>query len=156
MAELDTCTIRNPLTIDFSARYNGELYTVRAGETKTYPKYLVYHLAKHLSNQMLDKEVRELIKIYEKESPYVPQVGALMNHDNPTRRRYLYDILQSKSEVESCLKQLEFKSFIGDMREYDSYVENVEAKETVQSESTSTEIPEDVKTPEASKAKKAK
>lgn len=157
MAELDTCSIKNPSKEDFSARFNGELYTVRAGESKTYPKYLVYHLAKHLSNQLMDKEVRVLIAQYEKDSPYVPQVGALMNHDNPTRRKYLYDILGSKAEVESCLQQLQFKSFIGEMREYDKYVADVESANTSQEEAASPEsadVPQE--TPRASTAKKEK
>jgi len=153
MAELDTCEITNPLKTDFMARFNGEAYTVHAGQSKTYPKYLVYHLAKHLSNQMLDKEARELTSKHEPNSPFVPQVGLLMNHDNPTRRKYLYDILGSKAEVENCLKQLTFKSFIGDMAEYDQYVEKVEAKKNAKEEAAPAESAED-KTPRASKAKK--
>jgi hypothetical protein len=150
MAELDTCSITNPRDTDFTGRYNGELYRVRAGETKVYPKYLVYHLAKHLSNEMLDKETRELIAKHQEASPFVPQVGILMNHDNPARRKYLFDILGSREEVESCLKALGFKSFVGEMKEYDDYVES---KTRVDEEATTTDEPQE-KTPKVKQAKK--
>ncbi len=127
MAEFETIEFTNPTKESFSVRFNGELYTVGAGETHSYPRFLAFHVAKHLSNKMLDKEAAKLREQF-KESVYVPQEATLMNHDNPSRRIALYDILGSKVAVEECVTAIPFKAFIGEMSVYDSYVAKKESK----------------------------
>lgn len=127
MAEFETVVITNPTKADFTARWNGELYTVKAGASKSYPMFLAFHIAKHLTTSMLEKEAGKLREEF-KESVTVPQVSTLMNHDNPSRRIALYDVLATRELVESFFIHNPFKSFVGDMSIYDKYVEKKEAK----------------------------
>lgn len=140
MAELDTLQIRNPMKEDFEVRFNGELYTLVAGEEKSFPEFLAFHIAKHLSDKMLEKEVQKLRKV-KSDNPYRPQVGQLMVYDNAKRRIALYDIIGSKEKVEECIASYPFKAFIGEMNEYDEYVAKAE---------TPKESKSDEKTPKAS------
>lgn len=133
MAEYETIQITNPTKEAFSCRFNGEMYTLQPSETRSYPQFLSFHIAKHLSNKMLDKEARKLMEQF-KENPFVPQVSVLMNHDNPSRRIALYDIFSSRESVEACLKACLFKSFVGEMTTYDTYVAKKELKEETSSE----------------------
>jgi hypothetical protein len=129
-SEYETIEITNPTKEDFSCRFNGEMYSLHAGASRSYPRFLAFHIAKHLSNRMLQGEMDKLQKKHGETNPFVPQIGILMNHDNPQRRAVLFDIFGSKEGVESCLAQLQFKSFVGDMSEYDAYV----SKKTKKSE----------------------
>lgn len=125
MAELDTLLVTNPTKEDFQFRFNGELYEpIPAGASKSYPGFLAFFAAKHLSEKMLQPERVKLISAEEKAkgSPYVPAVSILMNHDNVTRRKALYDILGGKQLVENCIITMNLKSFVGVMSEYDEYV----------------------------------
>jgi hypothetical protein len=125
--EHESIEITNPTKQDFTVNFNGEPYTLSAGDTNKYSRFLAFHLAKHLSTRMLEPEATKLKEEF-KESVYVPQVGTLMNHDNPSRRIALYDILGSKNEVENFFIAIPLKSFIGDMSKYDAYVAKKEAK----------------------------
>ncbi len=127
MAEFETIQVTNPTKDDFSVRFNGEMYSLPAGATTSYPKFLAFHMSKHLSNKMMEKEAQKL-RIEFKESVYVPQESALMNHDNPSRRIAFYDILGSKARVEECVNAIPFKAFIGEMSVYDAHVSKKEAK----------------------------
>jgi hypothetical protein len=121
MAELDTVSVRNPSKDDFTVRFNGEPYTVLAGETKHYPLYLSFHIAKHLSDKLLQSELLKATK-GKQDSQFSPHVSQVMIYDTPKRRIALYDILKSKQLVEDCVKAFNFKGFIGEMSEYDDYV----------------------------------
>lgn len=123
MAELDTIDITNPLKEDFDVRFNGELYTLAGLETKAYPKFLCFHIAKHLSEKMLSDHKEKLRKKHGKDNPFIPQATTLFNHDNPSRRKALYDILKSKPLVEEAVIAFNLKGFVGEMKEYDDYVD---------------------------------
>ena len=127
MAELDTINLRNPFHEDFTVNFNGEPYAIKHGETKTYPKFLAFHIAKHLSNRILGEEVIKL-KAIKSDNPYRPEVAQLMIYDNPSRRIALYDILGSKERVEECIKTMNLKGFIGEMHIYDASVERKERR----------------------------
>lgn len=125
MADFDSIAVHNPEKGEFMVRFNGEPYTLQSGETRHWPAFLAYHVAKHLSDQILGREVLKIKKDISDGNPYKPQHAQLMVYDNPSRRIALYDILGSKVEVENCIKAFNFKGFIGDMREYDEHVETV-------------------------------
>lgn len=127
MAELDTIVLTNPTKADFTVRFNGEPYSIAAGAQKSFPQFLGFHIAKHLSDSMLAEAVVKLKK-ENSENPYKPEVGQLLVYDNPKRRIALYQILGSKELVESCMNSYPFKGFIGIMQDYDDYVAKVEAK----------------------------
>lgn len=128
MAELDTIYVTNSTNKDFGVRFNGELYEIGAGEKKSYPQGLAFHVAKHLSDTLLRTEI-EKIRKKEKENPYRPQVAQLMVYDNPKRRIALYSALNNKDLVEQCIAAYPFKGFVGEMSEYDEFVEKIEKKE---------------------------
>jgi hypothetical protein len=125
MAELDTIIVKNPLKEDFNVRFNGEPYTVKAGEEKTFPSFLAFHFAKHLSDKILSKEV-EKIKKAKSDNPYRPEVGQLLLHDNVKRRMALYDVLRDKELVGHVIVAFNFKGLIGEMKEYEEYVDKIE------------------------------
>jgi len=136
MAELDTLTIYNPLKEDFLSRFNGELYKVPAQESKPFPQFLAFHIAKHLSDALMAPELLKIKKDTGKEgsNAFNPRNAQLMIFDNTIRRKHLYDILGSKELVESCLKAFPFKAFVGifgEMKDYDEYVAKKEKKEEV-------------------------
>lgn len=120
MAELDTIEVYNPLDTDFTVNFNGEPYTVLAGKSRPFPIFLALHIGKHLSDKMLAKDIEKLKKS-KTENPFRPENAQLMIHDNPMRRKYLYDIFSSEVAVEDCIKSHPFKGFIGDMQEYLDY-----------------------------------
>ena len=128
MADFDSIAVHNPLKEPFMVRFNGEPYTLQAGETRMWPAFLAYHVAKHLSNEILAPEIAK-IKRASGDNPYRPAHAQLMVYDNPSRRISLYDILGSKAEVENCIKAFNFKGFIGDMRDYEEHVETVVQKQ---------------------------
>jgi len=129
MAELDTLGLTNPTKLDFEVRFNGELYRVGAGEQKAFPEFLAFHIAKHLSDKILSVEIEKIRKEHS-ENPYRPQIGQLMVYDNPKRRIALFDIFGTKEKVEACIAAYPFKSFIGEMNEYEDYVTKVMEKST--------------------------
>lgn len=149
MAEFDTTSIANPLKEDFAVNFNGERYEIGAGEKKSFPEFLAFHIAKHLSDKMLGDEI-EKVKKAEKENPFNPRVGQMLVYDNPQRRMRLYDILGSKEKVEACINAYPFKGFIGEISEYDEYVANNTSKGTVEIN----EVPEEEPTPKKTATKK--
>lgn len=129
MAELDTITITNPIGEDFECRFNGELYTLPANGNKAFPKFLAFHIVKHLSDKMLGEAKEKLRKKHAKDNPYVPQASTLFNHDNPLRRMRLYDCLCSTELVQEAILAYNYKGFVGEMKEYDEYVAQKQKKE---------------------------
>lgn len=122
MAEFDTIYVTNPLNEDFAVRFNGENYELGKKERKSFPEFLGFHVAKHLSDKMLGTEIEKLKKA-EKENPFNPRVGQLLVYDNPKRRITLFQILGSKKLVEECISAYPFKGFIGEMSEYDEFAD---------------------------------
>lgn len=127
MAEFDTVNIFNPLKEEFTARWNGEPYTLKAGERRTFPTFLAIHIAKHLSDKCLAPQV-EAIKKEQTDNPYRPAVAQLMVYDNPKRRIALYTILGSKELVEQAVNASGYKGFVGNMSEYDDFVASTTTK----------------------------
>jgi len=149
MAEFDTTSITNPMKEDFAVNFNGERYEIGAGEEKSFPEFLAFHVAKHLSDKMLGEEI-EKVKKADKENPFNPRVGQLLVYDNPQRRMRLYDILGSKEKVEACINAYPFKGFIGELDEYDEYV----AKNTSKGKVEINEVPEEEPEPKKTATKK--
>lgn len=127
MAELDSIEVYNPTDEDFTVRFNGEPYTLASHARREWAQYLALHVAKHLSDYILNKEVAIMVK-KKTDNPHQPEVGQLVLHDNPKRRIALYDILGSKEHVELCINSFPFKGFIGEMSIYDSHVEKARSK----------------------------
>lgn len=121
MSELETITIYNPLKENFSVNFNGEPYVVPSQTEKSYPQFLAFHIAKHLTDKMLE-EALVALKSKDEKNPYKPLVGQLMVYDNPKRRIALYKVLRTKELVETCMNNYPFKGFVGEMREYDEFV----------------------------------
>lgn len=123
MAELDSIVVYNPTDKDFSCRFNGELYTVPAHGQKEWAQFLALHVAKHFSDALLNVQVEE-IKKTPSESPFRPEITQLIIHDNPKRRIALYTVLRNKENVERVITAFPFKGFIGEMNEYDAFVDS--------------------------------
>ena len=129
MAELDTLTLKNPTSEDFTHNYNGEPYTIKAGEEKSFAKHVAFHLAKHLSTKMVQDDVLKSatkIELKENETKMSSRLGAKISqlniYDTPERRIALYKIFGDKSMVEQTIRAYPFKGFVGDMAIYDSFV----------------------------------
>ena len=127
MAEFETTKVKNPLGEEFACRFNGEIYKIAADSEASFPTFLAFHIAKHLSDKILSKLV-EKEKKAKSDNPFNPKVGQIVIYDNPDRRISLYDILGTKELVEICINAFPFKGFIGEMSEYDNYVEKQEKK----------------------------
>src|SRR3990167_1292781 len=112
MAELDVVVLYNPTSKDFTWKYNGEPYRIKAKERKPFAKYAGFHLAKHLSNQMLHDEMTpEERKDRNKEAELAQRIV----YDNPHRRIALYKIFENKELVQEVINHYPFKGFQGEM-----------------------------------------
>lgn len=140
MAEFDSKTIINPTAEDFTWNYNGEPYTINAGETKAYSQHVAFHLAKHLSTKMIDEEYRKGKngKFLDGNAQMDPRVRAaqaehaqMMVFDNILRRKALYRIMGNEVGAEEVIKAYPFKGFIGDMNEYVKFVAEEKEKSAV-------------------------
>lgn len=127
VSALETVPVYNPKNEEFSVRFNGELFKLAPKSSRHYPRFLAFHIAKHLSSLMLAPLVEKAIK-KSGTNPFAPDVTRLTVHDNPERRIALYDILQDKNLVEACIGSTSLKPFIGNMAEYDDYVSQKETK----------------------------
>lgn len=123
MAEYDTITVTNPSTSEFMARFNGEPYTIGAGEEKSFPQFIGFHIAKKLSDSLLSVEAKRIAN-KDKENPYAPAASQLLMHDNPKRRIFLFQILRDVTLVEQCVNAFPLNGFIGEMSEYDEFVKD--------------------------------
>lgn len=134
MAELDTLYLVNPTSEDFTHNYNGEPYTVKAGETKAFAKYVAYHLAKHLSSKMVQQEALkkatkdELKELKVQNSAFNAKLAQLAVFDTHERRIALYKILGDTQKVLDVIRSYPFKGFIGDMGLYEQFVAEEGAK----------------------------
>lgn len=96
MGTFDVVPFTNYTDTGFTFQYGGEGYTVRAGETKSWPPFIAYHGAKHL----VDRELIRAGKIN-------------MLNDNTERNNLMSKILTSavpeepKPEVEQSSVEVE-------------------------------------------------
>ena len=130
VSEFETIEIYTPLKEAFKVRFNGELYTLESETVKSYPRFLAFHFAKHLSDKMLSPELEKLNKKQKDGDVYNPKVAQMMIYDNAQRRITMYEVLKSKAAVEECIKAFPFKGFIGEMDEYDEHVAKAEKPKT--------------------------
>ena len=131
MSELDAITIHNPTSEDFTHNYNGEPYTVEANSTKAFAQFVGYHLAKHLASQMVMDSFSEKEKKDQKKAIVISQN---LSYDNPRLRIALYKIFQNKDSVQNTIMAYPYKGFIGDMKEYEDFVNKEEEKNKTKSE----------------------
>lgn len=136
MAELDTIVLHNPSNKDFVQEYNGEAYTIKAKDTRSFAKFVGYHIAKHLSSKMISDSFTKKMR---KENPTL--VSQKLIYDTPERRIYLFDILRDVSLVKEVVNAYPFRGFIGEMDVYEKYVakwESEQKKDTKKEEKKST------------------
>lgn len=129
--DLSVVSITNPTSDDFSWRYNGELYPIKAGEVMSFAKPVAYHLAKHLSTKMISDEALKGIAKKDMDNPNAAihvKVSQLNTYDTHERRIALYQILKDTQKVLEVIQRYPFKGFIGDMALYQAFVEKAEAK----------------------------
>src|SRR3990167_11519998 len=137
MAEFDAVVISNPLTEDFTWNYNGEPYTIKAGETRPFAQYVSYHLAKHLSSQIIRDDFRKKWgKRIEKDRKLQGEVSQLMVYGNPKRQIALYKIFRYEKHVQGVLAAYPFKGYIGEIKEYTDFL----AKEKEKTENVKSEV----------------
>lgn len=137
--DLTSVTITNPTNEDFTWNYNGEPYTVKAGEDAAFAKPVAYHLAKHLSTKMVVEDVKKGMSkkdIADPRSPLHVKVSQLSTYDTHERRIALHKILKDGDKVLELITRYPFKGFIGDMTEYQKYVEKLSAKKEKESVKT--------------------
>lgn len=126
MQELEVIDITNPTSEDFSWRYNGELFTIKANEKRGFAKSVGLHLAKHLSTKMIrDEAISKASKkdLADPKAAIHVQVSQLNTYDTHERRIALYKILGNVDMVIQVISNYPFKGFIGDMDIYQKYVE---------------------------------
>jgi hypothetical protein len=126
MNELEVIEITNPTSKDFSWRYNGELFTIKSTETRSFAKPVAFHLSKHLSTQMVvEDEMKNMTKA-DRLNPNASihiKIAQLSTSDTHERRIALYKILGDENRVVELISKYPFKGFIGDMDTYKSFVE---------------------------------
>ena len=131
--DLSTIEITNPTSENFTWNYNGEPYTINANQTAIYAKPVAYHLAKHLSTTMIVGDVKAKMTKKEMENKNAPihvKISQLSIYDTHERRIALYKILKKGDLVLDLITRYPFKGFIGEMSEYQKFVESSE-KEAV-------------------------
>lgn len=130
--DLTSVEIINPTSEDFTWNYNGEPYTVRAGEKTAFAKPVAYHLARHLSTKMIVDEVKGKMGKKQIENPRDPihvKISQLSIYDTPERRIALYHILRDEEKVMQLLMRYPYKGTIGDLAEYQAFVDKEKAKQ---------------------------
>ena len=129
--DLSVVSITNPTSDDFAWRYNGELYSIKAGETSQFAKPVAYHLAKHLSTKIISEAALKGIAKKDIDNPNAAihvKVSQLHTYDTHERRIALFKILGDSQKVLEVIQRYPFKGFIGDMALYQEFVEKLEAK----------------------------
>ena len=125
--DLSSVEITNPTSEDFSWKYNGDTYSIAAGETKAFAKPVSFHLAKHLSTNMIVHEVKSKMTkkdIADPRSPHHVKVSQLTIYDTHERRIALFKILKDAQKVVEVISSYPFKGFIGDMDVYQKFAES--------------------------------
>ncbi len=126
LKEFDSIFIKNPTSEDFSWKFNGESYSIKAEETKSFSKFVALHLAKHLSTKMVVGTAEAKMTKKEREdvnNPIHGKITQLSVYDTTERRIALFQILENVDLVTQVMSLYPFKGFIGDMEEYKSFTE---------------------------------
>jgi len=128
--EYESVVITNPTSEDFTRRWNGEPYEIKANETKGFAKFIAFHLAKHLSTKMLDGDFPKKKKFLNEQERNTEALkySNLMLFDNPKRRIALFKILNDVQLVMGVIMAYPFKGFmegeyLGYMQDYKDFVE---------------------------------
>lgn len=125
MDNLESIDITNPTEDDFTWRYNGIPYTVKAGETKAFARPVAYHLAKHLAIKMITEEASKKVTVKDRENPHAAvhvKISQLSTYDTPELRVALFQVLGNGDAVLDVVKRYPFKGFIGEMSLYENFV----------------------------------
>lgn len=131
MNELETVRITNPTSTDFTHRFNGQPFTIKAGESKEFSKMVAFHLAKHLSTKMITEEAEKRMTKKDRETPNAAvhlEIAQLATYDTHQRRIALYEILGDTNLVVEVIRAYPFKGFIGDMSLYEDFVKKSREK----------------------------
>lgn len=134
--DLTSVSITNPTGEDFTWNYNGEPYTVKAGEQAAFAKPVSYHLAKHLSTTMVVGELEKKMTKKDRETPNAAihvKLSQLGVYDTPERRIALYQILGDPEMVMELVGRYFHKGSLGDMGVYKTHVEKQEGKQKKES-----------------------
>lgn len=132
LKEHDSVFVKNPTSEDFSWKFNGESYAVKAGEEKAFSKFVAFHLAKHLSTQMITDEVVGDMKKKDLDDPKSPlhsKISQLNIYDTPERRIAIHKILNNEELVVAVISCYPFKGFVGDMNLYKKYLDEFKKPE---------------------------
>lgn len=135
MQELNVIEITNPTSSDFSWAYNGEKFTVKAGEKIGFAGSVSLHLAKHLSTKMICDEAMSKATKADLKNPNAAvhtKVSQLSTYDTHERRIALYKIFGNIDTVVKVIEKYPFRGFIGDMDEYQKFVEKSQGKPEVE------------------------
>lgn len=135
--DLSSVEITNPTSEDFTWRYNGTAYTVKAGERKAFAKPVSFHLAKHLSTKMIVEDAQKKMTKTDEKTPNAAihmKISQLGTYDTPERRIALYKIFGGVEHVTAVITHYPFKGFIGEMNDYQSFVTKQEATSAVAGE----------------------
>jgi len=125
--EFDSIEVVNPLDEEFTVRFNGQPYKLDAEERRSFPYFLGFHIAKHLSDKMLQPDLQKIKKEKGGNGEFNPKNAQLMVYDNPRRRMTLYEILGKEELVQACIEAFPFKAFIGEMKEWTQFLEKKNA-----------------------------
>lgn len=163
MKEFESVLITNPTAEDFTWRWNGEPYTIKVGETKGFASPVSFHLAKHLSTKMIDKDFPRKKKFANdvERNQEANRFSQLVLFDNPRRRIALFKILNDVKLVMEVIKSYPFKGFLegdylGHMDDYKNFVkENGGTFEEVKGKPTLESLQEKIEALEAKLAEKA-
>ncbi len=134
--EYDTVEVFNPLKEEFIVRFNGQPYKLGSKEKKPYPFFLAFHVAKHLSDLLLQPELQKIKKEKGGNGEFNPKNAQLMVYDNPKRRMALYSILGSEKLVQGCIEAFPFKAFLGEMKDWTKFLEDQESEKVEKPKTT--------------------
>lgn len=130
MKEFESVLISNPTAEDFTRRWNGEPYEIKANESKGFAKFIAFHLAKHLSTQMLEKDFPRKKRFLNEQERNIEALrhANLILFDNPKRRIALFKIINDIQLVMEVIAAYPFKGFmegefLGYMQDYKDFVE---------------------------------
>lgn len=111
----DIVNISNPTAKDITVHYDKKPFTLEAGDTATYPRYIAEHICTHLTNREIrkkdEKKVRDVKKRkewYDKIIVGVKHHHAMTEIETDDGRDELIDHLKrTNDEMEARMKKLE-------------------------------------------------
>ena len=131
LKEFDSVFIKNPTTEKFGWRFNGELYEIDSGETRSFSRNVAVHLAKHLSTKMVSDEKLKKATKKDLDDPRArihSEISQMHIFDTPERRIALYKIFEHEGLIQLVMDKLKSKDIIGDMNLYRDFVSNYRGK----------------------------